>query len=140
MHPLHTPRANNASQLEPSDPDKSPSMAGNFSSARVWRVCPGVTASISPANELVKQMTFISFAWPILRHFNPLPKRVLHRVRSNPSSFNFKCPLFPLGHAVAAYVFFFVFSSLLPFLQYNSTPNPKFVLTFRGNRRRPTSG
>jgi hypothetical protein len=46
----------------------------------------------------------------------PLPKRVLHRVRSSASSFNFPYLLFSSGHTVAAYAFFLVFPSFLSFL------------------------
>jgi hypothetical protein len=46
-HPSHTRRGNNASQPKPSDADKSPWIAGSFSSAGVWRVRAGVTGSIT---------------------------------------------------------------------------------------------
>ena len=46
----------------------------------------------------------------------PLPETALHTVRSCASSFNFQYPLSsPLGHSLAAYVFFLAFPSLLSF-------------------------
>ena len=44
-----------------------------------------------------------------------LPHPVLHTVSSRTFSFNLQYPLFSLSHAVASYVFFLVFSSLLSF-------------------------
>ena len=44
----------------------------------------------------------------------PLPKSVLHTVRSSASSFNLQYPILAQGHSVAAYHFYFVFPSLLP--------------------------
>jgi len=43
----------------------------------------------------------------------PLPKLVLHRVRSSASYFNFQYPLCSLGQPVAAYFLFLVFPSLI---------------------------
>ena len=44
----------------------------------------------------------------------PLPKPVLHTVRSSASSFNFQYHLLSLSLPVAAYVFLLIFPSLLP--------------------------
>jgi len=45
----------------------------------------------------------------------PLPKLVLHRLRSSASSFHVQHPLFSLRSSTAAYVFFLIFPSLLSF-------------------------
>ena len=45
----------------------------------------------------------------------PLPKRVLHILRSSTSSFHLQHPLFSLRSSTAAYVFFIIFPSLLCF-------------------------
>jgi hypothetical protein len=47
----------------------------------------------------------------------PLPKRVLQRVRSSASSFNYQYPLVSLRSPVAAFVFLSLTSLPLPFLQ-----------------------
>jgi len=43
----------------------------------------------------------------------PLPKPVLHTVRSSASSFNFQCPLFSLRSSSSLLVYILVFRSLL---------------------------
>ena len=70
-----------------------------------------------PLNKTYIFQTLINFLFNITSP-QPLQMPVLHRFRSNASTFSFQYNSFPLGHRLAAYVFFLLFSLFLSLLLY----------------------
>ena len=79
-----------------------------------WWTFPSKKEIAAPQIYMIIRLS-VNHAVCLMTGQQPVPKRVLHRLRSNASSSHLQHPLFSLWSSIEAYLFFLIFPSLLSF-------------------------